>query len=253
MLRYPQASFNPDTIFSAVPTTRVDPGIDGVTGTTDDGTYVFYDRIVGGVTRQVVSNDPQYAQRSRGFEITASKRLSGRWQMLTGYSYGRGTIEGVSVSTSPNNLINANGRSDRPHTFKVTGTYILPHGVIFSGNLRTQSGPNVTRQINQQLGIGGSTTINLEPLGAHRVATLTSADLRIAKMLRVGTRQLEGALDVYNITNANTPYLARPLTTPLSVRQNGDPNGALIPIRQFLSPSALLAPRIMRFGVTARF
>jgi hypothetical protein len=251
--RYPQASFNPDNIFSSVPSTGADPGIDGVTGTADDGTFIFYDRIVGGFTRQVITNDPTYKQKSRGLEITATKRMSNRWQMLAGYTYGKGTVEGVSVSTSPNNLINANGRSDRPHTFKITGTYILPYGVVVAGNLRSQSGPNITRQINQQLGIGGSTSINLEPLGAHRVETLTSGDLRVGKILRFGGREIEGAIDFYNITNANTPFNARSLTTPLSVRQNGDPNGALIPIQQFLSPSALLAPRIIRFGVTMRF
>ena len=39
--RNPQASFNPDNIFSSVPSYRVDPGIDGITGTADDGTFFF--------------------------------------------------------------------------------------------------------------------------------------------------------------------------------------------------------------------
>jgi hypothetical protein len=65
-------------------------------------------------------------------------------------------------------------------------------------------------------------------------------------------REIEGSLDIYNVTNENTPFNARPLTT-LSVRQNGDPSSALIPIQQFLSPSARPAPRIVRFGVTIKF
>ena len=57
--------------------------------------------------------------------------MSNHWQMLMGYTYSQTRIEGVSVNTTPNALINANGSvtgqtGDRPHQFKLTGTYMPP-------------------------------------------------------------------------------------------------------------------------------
>ena len=45
----------------------------------------------------------------------------------------------------------------------------------------------------------------------------------------------------------------RTLTPAITVRQNGDPNGALNRIPQFLSPTQVLGPRIMRLGVSFKF
>ena len=45
----------------------------------------------------------------------------------------------------------------------------------------------------------------------------------------------------------------RSLTGRLNVRQAGDPNGPILNIQQFLSPSQILAPRITRFGASFSF
>jgi hypothetical protein len=45
----------------------------------------------------------------------------------------------------------------------------------------------------------------------------------------------------------------RSLGGRINVRENGDPNGALINIPQYMSPSQTLAPRIARLGVSFRF
>jgi hypothetical protein len=167
----------------------------------------------------------------------------------------------TSVDTSPNFLINADGvitttnNSDRPHQFKLTGSYVLPwREVLLSANLRSQSGPPVTRQISQRLTIGGNQTINLEPLGASRLPTLTTVDFRAAKGFRFGgNREIQASFDIYNLTNANTIWEVRTLTTTVNVRQDGDLAGRLNTIPQFLSPTQVLGPRIMRFGVSFKF
>jgi hypothetical protein len=38
-----------------------------------------------------------------------------------------------------------------------------------------------------------------------------------------------------------------------NVREGGDPNGEVLNIQQFMSPSQILPPRIIRFGASFRF
>lgn len=80
----------------------------------------------------MITNDPTAVQSYKGLEITATKRFSKRWQMLGGYTFSKNRLDHVSVDTSPNLLINANGNvtsaafADKPHGFKLTGMYLLP-------------------------------------------------------------------------------------------------------------------------------
>jgi hypothetical protein len=252
-----QASMNPDNPYATTLTTAVDPGPDGFVGTSDDGSYGFFQRI-SAANRTVITNDPSVVQSYKGLEITMTKRFTDRWQMLAGYTRGKNRLDNVSVDTSPNFLINANGNvtnaanADRPNQFKLTGMYILPwHDVIVSGNITSQSGPPVTRQISRALAIGGSQTINLEPLGAHRLDTLNKIDLRVGKLFKLGGRELEGTIDFDNIMNADTVWQVRTLTPSASFL---DPTtGTRQTLTQFLSPSAILTPRTVVFRVSYKF
>jgi hypothetical protein len=266
-----QASMNPANPYATTRTSTVDPGIDGVVGTADDGTYSFFERI-SAANATVITNDPDVLQSYKGLEITLTKRLSNRWQMLAGYTLSKNRIDNVSVDVSPNFLINANGNitsdavvtgstrcngcsaanADRPNQFKLTGMYILPfHDVIVSGNFRAQQGPPFTRQINRLLAIGGSQTINLEPLGNTRIGTLTTIDLRLGKLFTFNNRTLEASVDFDNLTNANTVWGVRNLTpaTPFT-----DPvTGTRATLQQFLSPTQILGPRTVVFRAAFKF
>lgn len=236
---------------------RPDPGPDGLTGTSDDSTYSYYDRTLAG-SLTTITNDPTANQTYKGLEITATKRLSNRWQMLAGYTYSRAEFTNISVGTSPNAFLNTEGPifNDRPHQFKLTGSYILPWYDIYLGaNYRFQNGPPINRQISAPLSFGGgSATINVEPQASGRVPSLQTLDLRVAKTIKLGAgRSLEVDLDVSNLTNANTTWEMRSLTGRLNVRQAGDPNGVVNNIQQFLSPSQILGPRIARLGAAFRF
>ena len=252
-----QASANPDNPYATTPTSAVDPGIDGVVGTADDSTYSFFQRI-SAANRTLITNDPNVLQSYKGLEITLTKRLSNRWQMLAGYTGAKNRLSNVTVDTSPNFLINANGNitnaanADRPNQFKLTGMYILPwHDVILSGNFRSQQGPPVTRQISRALAIGASQTINLEPLGSTRIGTLTTIDLRVGKLFRFNTRSLETSLDFDNLANADTVWGVRTLTPATAFT---DPTtGTRATLRQFLSPTQILVPRTVVFRAAFKF
>jgi hypothetical protein len=260
-----QASANPDNPYATTPTSAVDPGIDGVLGTGDDGTYSFFQRI-SAANRTLITNDRDVLQSYKGLEITLTKRLSNRWQMLTGYTFSKTEVENFSVDISPNYLINANGNitadgrcngcaaasTDRPNQFKLTGMYILPwRDVILSGNFRSQQGPPVTRQISRALAIGGSQTINLEPLGNTRIGTLTTIDLRVGKQFRFGNRSLETSLDFDNLMNADTVWGVRTLTPATTFT---DPTtGTRATLQQFLSPTQILVPRTVVFRAAFKF
>ncbi len=255
--RYLTATLNPDNPYATTPTTAVDPGLDGVVGTADDLTYQFFQR-TSAANRSVTTNDPTVVQSYKGFEISATKRMSRRWQLLAGYTRSKNRIDHVSIDTSPNFLINANGlitgtaNSDRPNLFKLTGSYIVPwHEVVVSGNFRSESGPPVTRQISRSLAIGGSQTINLEPPGSHRLPVQTTLDLRFGKQFNFEKHQLEADVDIDNITNAAWVWQVR---TPTAATTFVDGvTGARQTLPQFLAPTSILSPRTVAFRVSYKF
>ncbi|MEZ5292651.1 MAG: TonB-dependent receptor [Vicinamibacterales bacterium] len=264
--RDPQATSNPANPYDTFLTTRVDSGRDGVVGTADDGTFQFYDRKSTAVNQTYFTNDRSYRQTYNGLELTATKRMSNRWQMLAGYTYARSRVKGLSVNTNPNSLINVEGPlagqntgfngqiGDRPHQFKLTGTYVLPfYDIGVAGNLNSQSGIPITRQVVVAQTVGGNSTVNVEPLGSYRLPRRTVGDLRVFKTQQFGSRSLEVSVDFNNVTNVNTYWDARTLSGTINLRQNGDPTGQINTVPQFGSPSQVYGPRNIRFNVAFRF
>jgi len=255
----PQATSNPGNPYDTFLTTRPDSGRDGVFGTADDGTFQFYNRN-SAANLIYFTNDPTSLQTYKGLEFTVTKRMANRWQMLAGYTWSQSRITGQSVNVNPNALINADGPvtgqlGDRPHQFKVTGTYITPfYDIGVAGNLNAQSGMVITRQLNTPLTVGGNTAVNVEPLGSYRLDQRTSIDLRAFKAFRFGgARELEASVDFNNLMNNNVAWDARVLGGTINLRQDGDPNGAINTVPQFGSPSQVLGPRNIRFNVAFRF
>ena len=264
--RDPQATSNPANPFDTFLTTRPDAGRDGVLGTADDSTFSFYNRTSTALNRTYFTNDGSYRQTYKGLEITATKRMSNRWQMVAGYTFARSRVKGFSVNTDPNNLINVEGPlagqntgfngqiGDRPHQFKLSGTYILPfYDIGFAANLNSQSGIPITRQVVVAKTVGGNSTVNVEPLGSYRLPRRTAGDVRVFKTQNFGPRSLEVSVDFNNVTNVNTYWDARTLSGTINLRQNGDPTGTINTLPQFGSPSQVYGPRNIRFNVAFRF
>jgi hypothetical protein len=258
-----QGYYNPDNAYASTLTSAVDPGVDGVVGTADDGTYGYYAR-TSAANRVIITNDTNYLQTYKGLELTMTKRMSNRWQLLLGYTLAKTEINNITLSTtatnpSPNLLINGTGNvtdtnaPDRPNQFKSTGLYILPwHDVLISGNLSIQQGPPITRQISRAVGFATNQIINLEPLGNTRLDTLTKIDVRIGKVFRfANSRSIEGSVDFDNLTNADTVWSARNRTEATAFT---DPTtGTRATLQQFLSPVAILAPRTVVFRAAFKF
>ena len=268
-----QASANPDNPYATTLTTAVDPGIDGVIGTADDGTYGFYQRL-SAANKVLITNDRNVLQSYKGLELTLTKRFTDRWQMLAGYTASVNRIDGISVDVSPNFLINSSGvissdanpgggssrcsgcgasNGDKPNQFKLTGMYVLPwYDVITSVNYSGVSGPAYTRQISRALAIGGSQTINLEPMGNTRLDFQNRIDVRIGKLFKfANSRSLETSIDFDNLTNNNWVWQVRSLTPATTFT---DPTtGTKATLQQFLSPSAILPPRTVVLRAALKF
>jgi hypothetical protein len=65
--------------------------------------------------------------------------------------------------------------------------------------------------------------------------------MRFAKILRVAGRRLDVGVDLYNLTNANT-------ATAFDATYLYTDNGAT-----YLNPTAIAAPRLLRFNATLTF
>ena len=258
-----QGYYNPDNAYASTLTSAVDPGVDGVVGTADDGTYGYYAR-TSAANRVIITNDTNYLQTYKGLELTMTKRMSNRWQLLVGYTLAKTEINNITLATtatnpSPNLLINATGNvtdtnaPDRPNQLKTTGMYILPwHDVLVSGNLSIQQGPPITRQISRAVGFATNQIINLAPLGSTRLDTLTKIDVRVGKVFKfASSRSVETSVDFDNLTNADTIWSARNRTEATAFT---DPTtGSRATLQQFLSPVAILAPRTVVFRAAFKF
>lgn len=184
-----------------------------------------------------------------GVQVSFHKRMSNRWQLLGGLTLQN--HEGFAHSgtfTNPgnnNDFNNPNFRlnrgdsavfTDLPWTFTLSGSYELPYEVVVSGKYTARAGDPLTRTINVALN-QGTDTIYVQPRGEERTDTVTKfVDIRFAKRFALGTRRLEGSIDVFNLLNANHVLLQTEVI------------GSAIGV-----PSRILAPRIIRFGLTARF
>jgi hypothetical protein len=255
---------------SYIPVSVVDPGRDGFPGTSDDiPNFVVYaqDRATLGQDRFLQANHETFDSSYKGFEVTATKRMTQKWEMVMGYTRGwekdntpGATNLGGSTGTgprltSPNDLINASGPSTRSrrHQFKVSGIYLLPHDIGISANFRSQSGQPIARTARFTLP-QGSVLVNVDPRGREELEALTTIDFRIGKRQSFGNgRSFEVYAELDNLTNANTVLGVRTLTGRINLREGGIPTGQLLNQQQHLSPTSILPPRLLKIGFSVDF
>jgi len=83
--------------------------------------------------------------------------------------------------------------------------------------------------------------VNLLLPGAEYGERINTIDMRFAKVLRFGRYRANVGMDVYNLTNANTPMNYEQVYDPAT-------NGA-----RWMQPTSVLLPRFMRFNVQVDF
>jgi hypothetical protein len=173
-------------------------------------------------------------------------------------------VNTISLVDPNSAFVNAAGENfGRRHNVKASGSYDLPYGILFGFGFRLNSGLPITRfwqipscsaTVLSNCVRQASVLINAEPRGSVWLPWLHTLDLRGGRRFRFATAQeLDLSLDVYNLTNANTMYDVRRTTGLSSIRPAGDPGAPLRQIPSFLSPTNVLAPRVVRFNITYRF
>jgi outer membrane receptor protein involved in Fe transport len=225
-------------------------GIDPMTGQTaqfyeqneDKGPIVYYH-----------TNVPGTARTYKGLEIKFTKRMSRNWSMIASYVYSKG--EGIISTTyddtwtttrlyvEPNfTEFYRSGKLEhqRPHYFKLQGTYLAPWGFSISANFQYFSGDPFTRTLRSlEAGLSlyqGSATKNAEPRGSSETPSNYLLDLSIQKVFSLGFGSLTLIADAFNVFNSNkvTSY------------------GALTEVN-YMTTLAITPPRFLRLGVAFQF
>jgi hypothetical protein len=240
----------------------IDPGRDGVLGTSDDQPITAFQLVnPKTVISTITTNNDLLDQHSKGVSLNLNKRFSKGWAMIAGYTFQHIDQAEPSVS-NPNAEINGTGVSGgREQDFKLTGTFQLPYQILFAVNSRLDSGlpitrtwtiPSCSKTVLTDC-LNASTSINAEPRGDIQLPWLGTVDLRFGRFFNIGTNRFDVSIDVYNITNANTIYSVRTNTGLTTVFLNNNPQSTSQIIPSFLSPTGVTSPRIMRFNLTWTF
>jgi hypothetical protein len=232
--------------------TNPDPGPDGIVGTPDDPgrliAYYEYPVALAGrdFQRTILVADPRSNETHDTIELTLTKRMANRWQMLASYSATknhalspktRGTVYHAAAALDPNAEFNT-GDYTWEWLGRLSGVYVLPAGVTASANYDHRSGLPQARQV---LFRGGTTipsiTLNVDPLGTLRLPNINVVDIRADKSFVLPNRQrMTLRVNMFNSLNAN----AVTSRTVLS--------GA-----SYLRPTGILGPRIFEFVASYDF
>jgi len=236
----PSSAYTPVTM--SVPGPPLGPG----------GTITFYNLDKNYFGQQFLNNayDNQPLKDSTydGVDVTFVKRMSNRWQVQGAFTFGNST-GGVMADTVdlndpnyalifPTGFVGDQGK----WAFKVSGSYEAPWRLNFSGNVMYNNGYpyqstyTITRTAYPAL-TRASQTVTLSKRGDERYPNVFLADLRISRRINLGAaRSVTPQIEIFNLSNAGT--ITR-VTTQVG--------------SSYLRPSEILAPRVVRFGVTARF
>ena len=237
----------PASAYTAVP--RTFPGADLSTQTM---TVYNLDPALRTARDRIITNVDALESDYDGVQFSFTKRMSSRWQLLAGVTLQshqgfahNGTFTNPGANSdlnNPNYVLNRDESAvftELPWTATLSGSYELPYQLMFSGKYTARAGDPLMRQASFGLN-QGTETIWVQPRGVDRAETVSRfVDVRFAKRFTVGPTRLEGSVDVFNFLNANHVQLQNETLSPLP--------------GVFARPSRILAPRIVRFGVTARF
>lgn len=227
------------------------------------------------------TNRPDYSQNFKGFEVTATKRLSNKW-MLRGYvawqdwknDIGpRGILNPTPFQNRSNvdgeHVANASGGSgDKGDVFPGTATwtsslnglYQLPWDMAISGVLTAREGYlvplfNQTQGFTNGDGSAANINYSIGSLDSFRYDDLINLNLKLSKVFKMGSTKVDLAVEVFNVFNEDT-VLQRNRGFGLH-RNNGqnaqafdDAGTRLSPYRQV---DEYLSPRIARFSATINF
>ena len=164
------------------PVSAIDPGPDGLVGTTDDRPFTVYERLGVAGSEQFLTNFDT-GEYDDTWEVNATKRFRNGGQIITGWDRTWRRL-GDAISNDPNQQLydGPNRTTTSQWTFKAIGSYALPwHDVGVSGSYMGQKGEPYARTVqftpallvNHPAALAqGNTTVTVEPsqrvLPGHR-------------------------------------------------------------------------------------
>jgi len=202
------------------------------------------------------SNESYLDTEYKGIEFTATKRFSQKWQMQAGFTIGRnegglnsatGSGQGTGDLNDPNLTLYKRGviGNDSETALRISGSYELPYRITLAGSMLANNGYpyvstySLTRAAAAAQGIAltrATQTIILSERGEERLPDVTMVDLRLSRHFRFGSRSIQPTIDIFNVTNTDT-------------RDNQ--NSAVG--ANYLFPTSILSPRIIRVGFSLNF
>ena len=245
-----------------LPVNAIDNGPDGIVGTGDDRRVVIFERDVA------AREDDNYLTNFKGganwssFEINATKRLSNKWQFMSGFEWDK-TNTAPPQSLDPNQQVWEGGAHFTTWGYKMLGTYELPRGVQLSATFDSQKGASHARTVqfsgasrNMLTAAGtprttnlrqGSATITMLPNGSYFMPTMRLLNMRVEKTFKLSEHQtLTGMFDLFNPFNANTIIGVETLSNTTT-----DRNGKTV--ARFGRATTILNPVIFRLGARYKF
>jgi hypothetical protein len=216
-------------------TTAPDPGLDGISGTADDGVLTVYnlDPSLVGRTLDTYRNTPDYAEQAWTWEVATNRRFTRQWSLASSFAV-TWRDNWNSIPTNPNQLQQSDLLPVR--LMKITGSYEPGWGLRFSPLLRYQQGDPFARTVSARLNYG-TETVPAEETGASRRDDIVIFDLRSERKFALkGGTSVGVFLDAFNILNSNA-------VTAL-ITSTGS---------SYLRPTNILAPRVFRLGAKFTF
>ncbi len=239
------------------PRTFTDPGPDNLVNTADDRPITLYDVQPQFRGKNVTfhANFPG-TQRYKGLELSVSKRMSNRWQLMGSYVWSRLDGDIVVDPNNPNQTIapNAKGRgaNDQPHAIKIIGSYQGPYHVNVGVNYQGLSGLPYDRTFRATL-TQGATTVRAEPRGAYRADFLNLLSLKVDKTFDLHTHaRVSAFLELHNVTNTNAAQGSLGTLTQAFASQAAF-DAAKATTSYFGRVQEIVAPRIVKLGVKYTF
>ena len=171
-----------------------------------------------GKRNDLLTNNQAYSSDFLTYNVEAVKRMSKKWQMLTGFDVTRYKTWSIAsaigqdiasdtggVPQDPNRLRYNNGLNYWHWQYKALGSYDLPFGINSSASLRFNKGEPYGRTLNVSGLTQGTINLTVDPIGTYFYSTVKLLDLRFAKSIALGESwgKLEGLLDLFNIGNSS--------------------------------------------------
>jgi hypothetical protein len=177
-----------------------------------------------GQTQTITTSSDTYGKQIEhwnGLDLSAQARLPRGVILQGGVSTGKTTTDNCEILAKlPENVGTTTTQYCHTETpwltqVKFGGSYTLPWDIQVSGTLQSFQGPIITAlatftnaQIAPTLGrnLSQGTTASVALIQPNTVFgdRLNQVDLRLAKIVRVGSTRIKGMIDVFNVGNVNT-------------------------------------------------